>query len=135
MFLEDKIRWVWPTQLTHRRSRKLSDCNSKTITTEEISGWPEYYCFLRFSTNTMVYDLLKSTQPVFTCSKLRTRCEICSKLTIKTSERRPWRRPGVFINFEHISYLVLVFLLPTLNAGWDVTPAVKKKLLKLRLHT
>ena len=36
----------------------------------------------------------------------RTRCEICSKLTIKT--------PGVFIvNFEHISHLVPVFLLLT----------------------
>ena len=38
----------------------------------------------------------------------RTRCEICSKLTIKT--------PGVFIvNFEHISHLALVSLLLTLN--------------------
>ena len=46
----------------------------------------------------------------------RTRCEICSKLTIKTPERRQWRRSGVFIvNFEHISHLVLVFLLLTLN--------------------
>ena len=46
----------------------------------------------------------------------RTKCEICSKLTIKTSERRQWRRSGVFIvNFEHISHLVLVFLLLTLN--------------------
>ena len=46
----------------------------------------------------------------------RTSCEICSKLTIKTSERRHWRRSGVFIvNFEHISYLLLVFLLLTLN--------------------
>ena len=69
----------------------------------------------------------------------RTRCEICSKLTIKTPERRhfisprntrkpkgflefsriikwEWRRSGVFIvNFEHISHLVLVFLLLTLN--------------------
>ena len=46
----------------------------------------------------------------------RTRCEICSKLTINTPERRHWRRSGVFIvNFEHISYLVLVFLLLTLN--------------------
>ena len=45
----------------------------------------------------------------------RTRCEICSKLTIKTPERR-WHRSGVFIvNFEHISHLVLVFLLLTLN--------------------
>ena len=46
----------------------------------------------------------------------RTRCEICSKLTIKTPERRHWRRSDVFIvNFEHISHLVLVFLLLTLN--------------------
>ena len=46
----------------------------------------------------------------------RTRCEICSKLTIKTPERRHWRRSGVFIvNFEYISHLVLVFLLLTLN--------------------
>ena len=36
----------------------------------------------------------------------KTRCEICSKLTIKTPERRHWRRSGVFIiNFEHISHL------------------------------
>ena len=40
----------------------------------------------------------------------------CSKLTIKTPERRYWRRSGVFIvNFEHISHLVLVFLLLTLS--------------------
>ena len=46
----------------------------------------------------------------------RTRCEICSKLTIKTPERRQWRRSGVFIvNFEHISHLALVFLLLTLK--------------------
>ena len=33
----------------------------------------------------------------------RTLCEICSKLTIKTPERRHWRRPDVFIvSFGHI---------------------------------
>ena len=38
----------------------------------------------------------------------RTKCEICSELTIKTSERRHWHRSGVFIvNFEYISHLVL----------------------------
>ena len=41
----------------------------------------------------------------------RTRCEICSKFTIKTPGRRQWRRSAVFIaNFEHISHLALVFL-------------------------
>ena len=69
-------------------------------------------------------------QPEITCSKLttetleqevnnrntRTRCEICSELTIKTAKRRQWRRSGVFIvNFEHISHLVLVFLLLALS--------------------
>ena len=46
----------------------------------------------------------------------RARCEICSKLTIKTPERLHWRRFCVFIvNFEHISHIVLVLLLLTLN--------------------
>ena len=46
----------------------------------------------------------------------RTRCEICSKLTLKTPQGRDGRRSGVFIvNFEHISHLALVFLLLTLN--------------------
>ena len=54
----------------------------------------------------------------------RTRCEICSELTIKTPERRP----AVFIvNFEHISQLGLVFLLLTLSRQM---PAGKKG----RLH-
>ena len=46
----------------------------------------------------------------------RTRFGICSKLTIKSPERRYWHRSDVFIvNFEHISNLVLVFLLLALN--------------------
>ena len=46
----------------------------------------------------------------------KTRYEICSKVRIKTPERCQWRRSGIFIlNFEGISYLVLVFLLLTLN--------------------
>ena len=46
----------------------------------------------------------------------RTRCEICSKLTLKIPERRHWCRSSVFIvNFEHTLRLVLVFLLLTLK--------------------
>ena len=34
----------------------------------------------------------------------RTRCEICSKVTIKTPERRQWRCSGTFIvNFEKVN--------------------------------
>ena len=46
----------------------------------------------------------------------KARCQICSKLTIKAPERRQWRRSDIFIvNVEHISHLVLVFVLLTLN--------------------
>ena len=46
----------------------------------------------------------------------RTRCEVCSKLTIETPERHLWLRSGVFIvNFKHISHLALVFMLLTLS--------------------
>ena len=42
---------------------------------------------------------------------------MCSKLTIKTPERRQWHRSDVVIdNFKHISHLVLVFLLLTLRS-------------------
>ena len=39
----------------------------------------------------------------------RTRCEICSKLTIKTPERRQWRPLGVFI--VYFEYVI---------SGWEV---------------
>ena len=46
----------------------------------------------------------------------RTRCEICSKVTIKIPERRQWRHSDIFIvNSEYISHLILVFLLLTFN--------------------
>ena len=46
----------------------------------------------------------------------KTRREICSKLTRKIPERRHRRRSVIFIViFEHISHLVLVFLLLSLN--------------------
>ena len=49
-------------------------------------------------------------------SNTRTRCEICSKLTIKKTTNDDWRSSDVFIvTFEHISHLALVFLLLTLS--------------------
>ena len=52
---------------------------------------------------------------IFKVNNRNTRA-ICSKLTIKIPERRQWLHSGIFIvNFEHISHLVLVFLLLTLS--------------------
>ena len=49
-------------------------------------------------------------------SNSRTWCRICSNLTLRTQERRQWRRSAIFIvNFEHIAHLVLVYLLLILN--------------------
>ena len=41
--------------------------------------------------------------------------EICSMLIIKAPERSQWRRPGVFVNFEQILHIALLFQLLTLN--------------------
>ena len=45
----------------------------------------------------------------------RTRCKICSKLTIKTSERRHWCCGVLILNVDQISHLDLMFLLLTLD--------------------
>ena len=62
-------------------------------------GVSELYYFIISSNPANIY-LFKVNN-----KNTRKRCEINSKLTIKTPERRQWRRLGVFIvNFEHISY-------------------------------
>ena len=53
----------------------------------------------------------------------RRKCEICSKLIIKTPERRQWRRSGAFIvNFDHISHppcsSVSIVNFEQVNVGW-----------------
>ena len=46
----------------------------------------------------------------------RETCEIGSKLTIETPGQRYWHLSGMLIvNFEHISFLVLVFVMLTMN--------------------
>ena len=64
--------------------------------------------------------VIKISQQTLTCIKsiieTLNRCEIFSKLTIKTPTRLHWRCSGVFIvNFEYISHPFLVFLLLSLN--------------------
>ena len=68
----------------------------------------------------------------------RTRCEICSNLTIKAPERRHWRPSGIFfVNFEHVLHLVLVFLLIILNMAGTLgiqNKKWKKKFFKISLN-
>ena len=52
------------------------------------------------------------------------------KVNNKDTRTTPWRRSGIFIvNFEHISHLVLVFLLLSLNmylpAGNEIKQSAK----------
>ena len=67
----------------------------------------------------------------------RTKCQICSKLTIKTPEPRQWRRSGVFIvNFEYIWHVVLVFILLNLSRQIPVglhSPGLLLKFVELSL--
>ena len=70
-----------------------------------------FFSYFRFFINPAGIYLLKVSN-----RNTRTICKICSKLLVKTPERRQWGRSGVFIvNFKHISHFVLVFLLLTLN--------------------
>ena len=53
----------------------------------------------------------------------RKRCEIRSKLTVKTPKLRHWHRSGVFnVTFEHIPHLFLVFL--SLNLNRKMLPCI-----------
>ena len=82
--------------------------------------FPLHYWLSFYSEGIPTFTLHSQPTLAITCSKLtietREQSEIYSKLTIRTPERRHWPRSGVFIvNFEHISHLLLVFLLLTLS--------------------
>ena len=57
--------------------------------------------------------ILPTSQPAFTCSKLTNET---LELGVKYFQSLQWRRSGIsIVNFEHISHLVLLFLLLTLS--------------------
>ena len=89
-------------------------CPAEFVDSNFVDSTPVFLCHLSTldaTLNPVGIYLLKVNN-----RNTRARCETCSKLTIKTPERRHWRRSGVFIvNLEHVSRLVLVFLLLTLN--------------------
>ena len=95
------------------RIKENTDQKKLRIRTLFTQGIPKYpFIFIVFTVG--IY-LLKVNNRI-----TKTRCKTCSKLTIKTPERRQWRRHwlcyGVFfVNFEHISHFVIVLLLLTSN--------------------
>ena len=114
---ESSKKWLCPSFSTY----VSSSCKIKNSATNDRWGLGQCGCFVR----TALSDLIATTQIIhvnYSVANIylfqvynrntRKRCEIYSKLTTKTSERRHWRRSGVFIdNFEHILHLFLVFLL------------------------
>ena len=70
--------------------QRLYQLKQKTVDDKDIYGW-------------------SISQPALSCSKLT---KETLEQGVKYVQRRQWRRSGFFIvNFEHISHLVLVFLL------------------------
>ena len=86
----------------------LSKLISTTVTSHDL--------FTTYNQPTKIKTTLKSSTAGIYLLKVnnrstKTRCKICSRLTIKIPERRHWRRSGIFIvNFEHISHFVLACL-------------------------
>ena len=98
-------------RMTIKHSRKLIQGN--IILLLDLFKWCQPGFSLLFTLN-YSYRLLKILIHPQEC--VRHHNDACSKLTIKTPERPHWRRSGVFIvNLEHISHLVLFFLLLTLS--------------------
>ena len=119
-----------PTKcIDHRPTEHLPIRNLTTRTSltsfKWISGKKMLGCVLNAISRMWITTFwLKPDPPAFTCSKLTIQTQeqgkTCSNLTIKkpeprqikTPEQHQWHCSGAFIiNFEHISHLVLMFLL------------------------
>ena len=80
---------------------------------QQITSWT---CLLESEWKVMFYCSAGIYLLKINSRNTRTKCEIYSNVTTKTPVQRYWCCSGVFIvKFEHISHLVLVFLLLTLN--------------------
>ena len=98
-------KWTLKLQIT----KKTHECNIL------IAWFRSYIICELWANHTHLYP-----QPALTFSKstmdILEQCEICSKWIIKTPEEDQWRLSGVFmVKFEHISQIVLLLLLLSLN--------------------
>ena len=108
---------------TFSLSPLAATCFVQTSVTKGNSTCAFRYWILRFVI--FVSCLIPAGNYMFKVNNRNTkkRCEICSKLPIKASERRQWRRSGVFIvNFKLISHLfssVSIVNLEQVYTGWN----------------
>ena len=73
-------------------------------------------CYLFLFSESLLYLFLNYFTRIIYRDRVPAGIFTCPKLTVEFCVSSYWRRSGVFlISFEHISYLVLVFLLLTLN--------------------
>ena len=115
--LKRLVEWFWPILAPVRPvdSRRISKPAWNSVTGKSGTKRKVEICHLSNEKSTSLclasYNHLKVNN-----RNTEKMCEICSELTIKTSEWRHWRRSGVFIvNFEHISHLFVLFVLITLD--------------------
>ena len=120
-------------ELSVLNSEKILACFYLQLWTGNLPAGSDYYCCV---SKKFCYFMKEENMGAFRSSpystniylfkvnnnNARKRCKICSKLTMKTPERRHWRRSGVFIvNFEHISYFSFFIVdFQQVNANWKV---------------
>ena len=91
--------------------------SSKQIHTQGRASPASIYLLKVNNNSTRKRSEICSNLTIKTPERRERRCEKCSKLTIVTSGRH-WLRSGVFaISFKHISQLILVSILLTLNSS------------------
>ena len=67
-----------------------------------------------------MFGQVKANVFKFNIRNINTRCEICSKLTMKTPEQRQRCRFSVLVdNFEHVLHLVRIADFEKVNAHWE----------------
>ena len=124
-----KVCYSWQLRMLHYTLNCLIYNSSFCIPFFSFFGWLHLFnIILIFSLMWPPNDVLSHRRlyPAgiyllkFNNRNTKTRCEICSKLTIKTQ--------GAFIvNFEHLSHLNLVFLLLTLESNFRLGSQIRFK--------
>ena len=98
------IIWLLPKCTQLRKCAEKVKVIKSNIVCDVFTIWP-------FPANSYIFKVSKSNS--------RLRCENCSRLKIKTLERRRWRRLGDFIvNWEHISLFDLIVDFEQTNVCW-----------------